>query len=82
MPGSDLTGYFWFFNAQNIELVIKILNATSLPSNNWWVFYGALSDVEYNIHIRDTVTGLEKPYNNEPLNFCGAADTVGFPDSF
>jgi hypothetical protein len=82
VPGSDLTGYFWFFNAQNIELVIKILNATSLPSNNWWVFYGALSDVEYNIHIRDTVTGLEKPYNNEPLNFCGAADTVGFPDSF
>jgi hypothetical protein len=81
VAGTDRTGYFWFFNPTNIELVIKILDATTLPGNNWWVFYGSLSDVEYNIQIRDTVTGLHGNYHNEPLNFCGDEDTnPGLPD--
>ena len=84
VPGSELSGYFWFFNAQNIELVIKIIDARQFPDtnpdNDWWIFYGSLSDVEYNIHVRDTVTGLTALYNNEPSNFCGRADTSGLPD--
>jgi len=82
VPGSNLTGYFWFFNDQNVELVIKILDATNpsqFPNPAYWVFYGALSDVEYNIQVRDTVTGFEKPYHNEPLNICGRADTSALP---
>lgn len=79
VPGSDRTGYFWFFNAQNIELVVKILDATSI-SGNWWVFYGALSNVQYVITVTDTVTGGGMSYVNEPPNICGFADTDNFPD--
>ncbi len=80
VPGTERTGYFWFFNAENIELVVKILDATAI-SDNWWVFYGSLSDVQYTITVRDTVTGLEGSYVNDPGNFCGDADTDSFPDT-
>jgi hypothetical protein len=80
VPGSDHTGYFWFFNDQNIELVVKLLDASTTPSANWWVFYGALSNVRYTITVLDTATALETSYVNEPGNYCGDADTASFPD--
>jgi hypothetical protein len=79
VPGSERTGYFWFFNAENVELVVKILDATAI-SGNWWVFYGALSDVAYRITVHDTVTRLGQSYDNPPGNLCGGADTGSFPD--
>ncbi len=80
VPGSERTGYFWFFNAENVELVVKILDATAI-SGKWWVFYGALSDVQYTISVRDTITGSAHAYQNAPGNFCGQADTGRFPDA-
>lgn len=44
------------------------------------MFYGALSDVEYTITVRDTLRDAERTYHNLPGDFCGRADTVGFPD--
>jgi len=79
VTGSEKTGYFWFFSPTNIELVVKILDARTI-SGNWWVFYGALSDVAYTITVRDSETGHEKSYVNEPGNFCGEADTEGLED--
>ncbi|MEM7481553.1 MAG: fibronectin type III domain-containing protein [Acidobacteriota bacterium] len=80
VPGTRESGYFWFFGPENIELVLKVLD--NRPSgNNFWIFYGALSDVVYDITVRDTVTGLETTYSNEAGNFCGNADTVGLPES-
>jgi Fibronectin type III domain len=79
VPGTEKSGYFWFFNAQNVELVVKTLD-NRVNAGNFWFFYGALSDVVYTITVRDTVTGLVKPYSNPAGGFCGQADTVGFPD--
>jgi hypothetical protein len=80
VPGTDRTGYFWFFNSQNIELVTKVLD-NSAAGGNFWFFYGALSDVEYTITVRDTVTDVTKSYHNSPGEFCGRADTDGFPST-
>ena len=80
IAGNEESGFFWFFNDQNIELVTKVLDARSI-NGSFWFFYGALSDVFYTITVEDTVTGLSKPYTNQPGDFCGAADTVGFPDT-
>lgn len=74
VPGTDQTGYFWFFSPSNIELVVKILDGRTL-NNKFWVFYGALSDVEYWITVTDTVTGARKRYHNRPGNICGVGDT-------
>ena len=71
------TGYFWFFDAANIELVVKILDGRG-TNGKFWVFYGALSDVEYTITVTDTVTGVVKTYFNPGRNLASVADTGAF----
>jgi hypothetical protein len=44
-------------------------------TGKFWVFYGALSDVEYWITVTDTVTGASKQYHNKRGNLCGKGDT-------
>ena len=75
IPSSDQSGYFWFFNPSSIELVVKIVDGSAL-NHSFWVFYGALSDVEYTITVTDTQTGTVKTYHNAPGNICGGADTA------
>lgn len=71
------TGYFWFFNASNVELIVKILDGRSV-NGKFWVLYGALSDVEYQINITDTQTGVVKTYYNAPQHLGGITDIVAF----
>lgn len=71
------TGYFWFFDANNIETVVKVLDGTSL-NGRFWVFYGALSNVEYTLTVTDTVTGMVKTYRNPQGQFASVADTSAF----
>jgi photosystem II stability/assembly factor-like uncharacterized protein len=78
MPLSADTGTFWFFQSTNVELVVKVLDARSF-SGKFWVFYGALSDVEYTITVTDTVTGETKTYFNSQDNLASIADTSAFP---
>lgn len=60
--GSD-TGYFWFFNKANVELIIKVLDGCSLNSR-YWVFAGGLTDVGVTVMVTDTVKGGVKIYSN------------------
>jgi hypothetical protein len=71
------TGYFWFFDAANVEAVVKVLDATAV-NGRFWVFYGALSNVEYEITVTDTLTGKTKTYKNPKGRFASAGDTAAF----
>ena len=71
------TGYFWFFSDANIELILKVLDGRAL-NGHFWVFYGALSDVEYTITVTDTVTGQVRSYFNPPRQLASVADTSAF----
>ena len=75
---SDESGLFWFFEPSNIELVIKVLDGRWW-NDNYWVFFGALSDVEYWISVRDVVTGSQRTYHNPPKEVCGQRDLSTFP---
>jgi hypothetical protein len=75
---SDATGLFWFFDSSNVELIVKVLDGTSLD-DDFWFFYGALSDVEYWIRATDTATGRLALYHNPPGRICGRGDTRAFP---
>jgi photosystem II stability/assembly factor-like uncharacterized protein len=77
VPISEDTGAFWFFNTANLELMVKVLDARAI-NGRFWVFYGALSDVEYRITITDTVTGAVKIYVNPQGNLASVADTSAF----
>jgi len=72
------TGYFWFFEAANVEMVIKVLNACSF-ADRFWVFAGGLTNVEVEITVADSETGRVKTYEN-PLNqpFLPIQDTDAF----
>jgi hypothetical protein len=56
VPLTTDTGSFWFFDAANIEIVVKVLDGRGL-NGHFWVFYGALSNVQYTLTVTDTVTG-------------------------
>ena len=73
------TGTFWFFDPSNVELVIKVLDARAL-NGHFWVFYGALSNVEYTITVTDTETDAVKTYFNPLSSFASSGDTTAFPE--
>jgi hypothetical protein len=78
VPLTADTGYFWFFSAENIELVLKVLDGRPL-NDQWWVFYGALSSVEYTVTVTDTVTGATRSYTNPPGRLASVADVSALP---
>lgn len=74
---SDESGMFWFFSSSNIELVVKALDGTGV-NGHYWVFFGALSDVEYWVTVRDTAGGRRRTYHNPPAENCGQSDITAF----
>ena len=74
---SDESGMFWFFNSSNIELVVKTLDGQGI-NGHYWVFFGALSNVEYWVTVRDTEGGGRRTYHNPPAENCGQSDTKAF----
>jgi len=77
VPVTSDTGYFTFFDAANVELIIKVLDARVL-NGKFWLFYGALSNVEYTITVTDTETGQVKTYFNPSGTLASVADTAAF----
>jgi streptogramin lyase len=71
------TASFWFFTSSNVELVIKVVDGRAV-NQRFWVFYGALSDVEYTITVTDAVSGAVKTYSNPQGQLASVADTAAF----
>jgi hypothetical protein len=61
-PGS---GLFWFFNAENWEVLVKVLNACGL-NDRWWVFFAATTNVHYRLDVYDHQGREQKIYFNYP----------------
>jgi hypothetical protein len=76
-PLTGDTGYFWFFSANNIELVVKVVDGRGF-NQRFWVFFGALSNVEYEITVTDNVTGAVRVYTNPNGQLSSVADTAAF----
>jgi hypothetical protein len=57
------SGFFYFFGADNWELLIKILDGCRI-NGRFWVFAAATTNVGYAITVTDTVTGEERVYSN------------------
>ncbi len=73
------SGYFWFFDPSNIELITKVLNACGINSD-YWVFGAGLTNVKVTVDVLDTSNGVSEQYVN-PLGtpFAPIQDTAAFP---
>ncbi len=72
------TGYFWFFSANNVEMVIKVVNGCSFNSR-YWTFAGGLTNVNVTMQVTDTLTGVVKTYQNpQGVAFAPIQDTSAF----
>ena len=71
------TGTFYFFRESNVELVVKVLDGRN-GNGHFWVFYGALSNVAYEMTVTDTVTGAVRIYENPQGAFASVGDTRAF----
>ena len=74
---SDESGLFWFFDPDNIELAVKVLDGRGV-NGAFWVFFGALTDVEYWLTVEDTEGGGRRTYHNPPKTTCGQSDVAAF----
>ena len=78
VPLTDDSGYFWFFDAQNVEILIKVLDACTL-ADRFWVFGAGLTDVQVRLRVTDTETGEVREYHNPQGNaFVPIQDTQAF----
>lgn len=64
IPLSDRAGLFYFFNENNIEMLIKVLDACVDPFNRYWVFYAATTNVEFTVTVTDTEAVRTRVYTN------------------
>jgi photosystem II stability/assembly factor-like uncharacterized protein len=78
VPVTSNSGYFWFTDPDSVQLMIKVLDGTSV-NGFFWVFYGALTNLGYTITVTDTLTGESRSYVNEPGHIASQADTAAFP---
>lgn len=75
---SDDSGYLWFFDPSNVEVVFKILSACGL-NHAYWFYAGGLTNVQVTLTVTDTQTGATRTYTN-PQNkaFQPVQDTSAF----
>ncbi len=74
---TDDTGTFWFFDPKSTDLGVKVLDGGAL-NRHLWLFYGALSNVEYVLDVVDTATGESRVYHNPSGELTSHGDTTAF----
>jgi hypothetical protein len=62
---TDDTGYFWFFNQSNVEMVVKVIDGCGLNQRKW-VYAGGLTDQGVTFTVTDTQANppVSKTYTN------------------
>jgi len=76
---SNSSGFFTFGDPDNVELVVKVLDACALSPSNYWVFAAGLTNQETNLTVTDTKTGDRRTYANTlGTTFVTITDTGAF----
>ena len=64
LKGREDSGLFWFFEPENVEMLIKVLDRCGTPFDSFWVFYAATTNVGFELTVTDTVSGEVEIYRN------------------
>ncbi|MEM1204766.1 MAG: Calx-beta domain-containing protein [Acidobacteriota bacterium] len=60
---SDGSALFWFFDDDNWEMLVKVLDGCGV-NDRFWVFLAATTNVEYTLTVTDSVAGQIREYTN------------------
>jgi len=61
---ADDSGYFYFFSPDNVEVVVKVLDACHTSFNSFWVFAAGLTNLRVEMTVTDTLSGEVRTYTN------------------
>ena len=90
--GSEDSGLFYFFDPNNWELLVKVLDGCGV-NERFWLFAAGTTDVEYQLRVEDRWTGQIRYYYNptgqaapaitdtEAFAGCGVAPPLGATSS-
>jgi hypothetical protein len=57
------SGYCWFFDPANVEVIVKSIDAC-VPFDRFWIFLAGLTNVDVEMRVEDTQEGTTKIYHN------------------
>jgi hypothetical protein len=79
VPLTGETGYFWFFDESNVELIVKVLNGCDTAQHSYWVFVAGLTDVGVDLVVEDLRTREMQHYTSDlGKPFAPIQDTSAF----
>ena len=79
-PRTSDSGLFYFFDPNNWEMLLKVLDGCDTNEHHW-VFAASATDMGLNLVVRDTTTGASKTYVKAPGDPAPAITDVGaFPE--
>ncbi|HUP24463.1 MAG TPA: hypothetical protein VNB06_16160 [Thermoanaerobaculia bacterium] len=72
------SGLFYFFDPDNMEMLVKLLDGCAI-NGHFWVFFAATTDVGFELTVDDVVAGTSRVYDN-PVGLAAppVLDTVAF----
>ena len=79
--GTDVSGLLWFFEPDNWEMLVKVLDGCGV-NGHYWVFAASATDVGFDIEVTDTQTGDVRHYTKNPGEAAVAmADMAAFSNA-
>jgi hypothetical protein len=79
---SDVFGYFSIpaltQNPSNPEVFVKVLDATALPGQGYWIFYGFLTDLIFDLTVTEDGTGRSRTFHKDAGQQLNGFDTTTF----
>lgn len=77
IPKGDQFGYFYFSDANNPEVFVKVLDFGS--SSPYLLFWAGLTDLEYTVFFTNTSTWASTSFNKPAGSTAGGANTTSLP---
>ena len=74
--GSNDSGIFSFFDPNNWEMLVKIVNGCGF-NDRYWVFFAATTNLGYRLTVTDTATNAQRVYTNTAGTPAPAVTDIG-----
>ena len=68
MTYSDRSGFFWFFDSDNAELGVKIIDGRN-SNGKFWVYTGSATSLNYTLTVTDMQKNVTQAYSNASGDF-------------